>query len=176
MGEGSCLWVGGLLCPWVVLVMGTGWPFCLWAVVIICGCWVLFAGTGSLSVGAGLSIADGWAHSHGQVVHGCWFAVCGHGGDVSHGGLYAPWYIPYGFQPHSMDSIWTIFWLATQPFFHSIPTMESIWNPYGMDHSMDIPCASLCGFHMDSMEESTSNSAYGPSNLQNHWCEVNVCF
>ena len=70
-------------------------------------------------------------------------------------GLYTPRYIPYGMggiQPHSMDSIWTIFWLATQPFFHSIPTMESIWNPYGMDHSMDIPCASPCGFLVDSME------------------------
>ena len=57
---------------------------------------------------------------------------------------------PYGMdgvQPYSMDSIWTIFWLATQPLFHSIPTMESIWNLYGMDHSMDIPCASPCGFH-----------------------------
>ena len=74
-----------------------------------------------------------------------------------HSPVYSIW-IPYGmggFQPHSMDSIWTIFWLATQPFLHSIPTMESIWNPYGMDHSMDIPCASPCGFLVDSMEEST---------------------
>ena len=44
------------------------------------------------------------------------------------------------------------FWLATWPFSHSMPTMESIWNPYGMDHSMDIPCASPYGFHVDSME------------------------
>ena len=71
-----------------------------------------------------------------------------------HSPVYSIW-IPYGmggFQPHSMDCIWTIFWLATQPFFHSIPTMESIWNPYGMDHSMDIPCSSPCGFLVDSME------------------------
>ena len=92
------------------------------------------------------------------------------------GGLYTPQYIPYGmggFQPHSMDSIWTIFWLATQPIFHSIPTMESIWIPYGMHHSINI----LCGFHgisneltlqihvlfhMVSMEESTSNSMENP--------------
>ena len=71
-----------------------------------------------------------------------------------HSPVFSIW-IPYGMdgvQPHSMDSIWTIFWLATQPFFHSIPTMESIWNPYGMDHSMDIPCTSPGGFHVDSME------------------------
>ena len=71
------------------------------------------------------------------------------------GGLYTPRYFPYGMggvQPRSMDSIWTTFWLATQPFFHSIPTMESTWNPYGMDHSMDIPCSSPCGFLVDSME------------------------
>ena len=54
--------------------------------------------------------------------------------------------------PHFMDSIWTIFWLGPQPFFHSIPTVDSIWNVYGMDHSMDIPWTSPCGFHMDSME------------------------
>jgi hypothetical protein len=30
--------------------------------------------------------------------------------------------------------------------------MESIWNDHGMDHSMDIPWSSPCGFHMDSME------------------------
>ena len=40
-----------------------------------------------------------------------------------HSPLFSVWIPTY-----SIDSIWTIFWLATQPFFHSIPTMESIWN------------------------------------------------
>ena len=34
-----------------------------------------------------------------------------------------------GIQPHSMESIWNVFWLVTQPFFHSIPAMESMEFP-----------------------------------------------
>ena len=79
-----------------------------------------------------------------------------------------------GVQPHSMDSIWTIFWLATQPFF-------SFHTHYGVHMEWPIPCMSPCGFHgistvnsstipygfhgtvhMDSMEESTSNFMENP--------------
>ena len=63
------------------------------------------------------------------------------------GGLYTPRYFPYGFQPHSMDWTWTIFWLATQPFYFSIPTMESIWNAYGMVPSICSPWTGPYGFH-----------------------------
>jgi len=74
-------------------------------------------------------------------------------------GLYTPCYVPYGmggFQPQSMESIWTVFWLATQPFFHSIPTTEFPmnlncksmyyfiripWNsPYGISWESTIKC------------------------------------
>ena len=66
-----------------------------------------------------------------------------------HSPLFSVW-IPYGmggFQPHSMDCIWTIFWLATQPFYFSIPTMESIWNAYGMVPSICSPWTGPYGFH-----------------------------
>ena len=52
-----------------------------------------------------------------------------------------------GFQPHSMDWTWTIFWLATQPICHSMLTMESIWNTYGMVPSICNPWTGPCGFH-----------------------------
>ena len=52
--------------------------------VIVCGCWALFVGNGSLSMGAELSFVGGGAHLHGQVIHGCWFVICGHSGDVSY--------------------------------------------------------------------------------------------
>ena len=53
-----------------------------------------------------------------------------------------------GFQPHSMDWTWTIFWLATQPICYSMLTMEFIWNMYGM-----VPPYAIHGLvHVDSME------------------------
>ena len=52
-----------------------------------------------------------------------------------------------GFQPHSMDWTWTIFWLATQPICYSMLTMEFIWNTYGMVPSICNPWTGPCGFH-----------------------------
>ena len=83
------------------LSLGTGWSFCLWAVVIICGCWALFVHAESLSVctgslsmhtwtlfmGTELSLVCSRARSHGWGICGCWFVVCGHGGDM----LWAVW-------------------------------------------------------------------------------------
>jgi hypothetical protein len=57
-----------------------------------------------------------------------------------------------GFHPPFHGFHMEYFWLSPHPFSYSIPTMESIWNDHGMDHSMDIPWSSPCGFHMDSME------------------------
>ena len=52
-----------------------------------------------------------------------------------------------------------IFWLETQPFFHYIPTMESIWNgPFHVD-SMEFPMNFTLQiyvlFHKNSVEQST---------------------
>ena len=79
---GSRLWVGPLLCPWVLSVVGAGWSFCLWVTSFV-GAGSLSVGAGSLFVGPGLLIVGGGARSRGCVVHGHWFVVCGRGGDVS---------------------------------------------------------------------------------------------
>ena len=66
-----------------------------------------------------------------------------------HSLLFSVW-SPYGmggFQTHSMDWTWTIFWLATQPICYSMLTMESIWNTYGMVPSICNPWTGPCGFH-----------------------------
>ena len=77
----SCPWVGPLLCPWVLSVMGTGWSFCLWVMSFV-GAQSLSMGAGSLFVGPGLSIVGGGARSCGRVVCGRWFVICGCSGDV----------------------------------------------------------------------------------------------
>ena len=67
----------------------------------------------------------------------------------SHPPLFSVW-ITYGmggFQPHSMDWTWTIFWLTIQPIFYSMLTMESIWNAYEMVPSICKPWTGPCGFH-----------------------------
>ena len=46
------------------------------------GAELLSMGTGSLSVGTKLLIVGGGACLCGWVVHGCWFVVCGHSGDM----------------------------------------------------------------------------------------------
>ena len=46
------------------------------------GAELLSMGTGSLSVGTGLLIVGGGACLCGWVVHGCWFVVSGHSGDM----------------------------------------------------------------------------------------------
>jgi hypothetical protein len=43
---------------------------------------------------------------------------------------------------------WTIFWLATQPFFHSMP----LWNSDGMSMEWCIPYGFHGLVHVDSME------------------------
>ena len=65
-----------------------------------------------------------------------------------------------GIQSHSMESICNVFWLVTQPFFHSIPTMESIRNVHGISNEFILQIYVL--FHMDSLEESISNSTEKP--------------
>ena len=87
---GTRPWVGPLLCPCTLSVVGAGWSFCLWATTVVaCGCWMSFMGTqllsmgtGSLFVGPGLLIIGSGARSCGRIVHGCWFVVHGCGGDV----------------------------------------------------------------------------------------------
>ena len=81
MHGGSRPWVGPLLCPWALSVVGTGWSFCSWATSFV-GAQLLSVGAGSLFVGPGLSIVGGGARSRGRVVRGWWFVVCGCGGDV----------------------------------------------------------------------------------------------
>ena len=58
--------------------------------IIAHGCGALFVGAEllsmgawSLSVGTGLLIVDSGACLCGWVVHGCWFVICGHSGDMS---------------------------------------------------------------------------------------------
>ena len=75
---------------WALSGLGTRWLFDLWAVVIAHGCGALFVGAellsmgaGSLSVGTELLIVGGGACLCGWVVHGCWFVICGHSGDMS---------------------------------------------------------------------------------------------
>ena len=88
-------------------------------------------------------------------------------------GLYTPPQVSYGMggiQSHSMESIWNVFWLVTQPFFYSIPTKESIRKIHGTVHSICILWTGPCGihgisnifilqiyvlFHLDFMEAST---------------------
>ena len=79
---GSRPWVGPLLCPWALLVVGAGWSFCSWATSFV-GARSLSVGAASLFVGPGLSIVGGGARSCGRVVRGRWFVVRGRGGDVS---------------------------------------------------------------------------------------------
>ena len=76
------LGVGVVGCgPWVVfLFVGRGRRWWVWGVVH--GHCVVVVGTGLLFVGTGLPIVGGGARSHGQVVHVCWFVVCGRSGDV----------------------------------------------------------------------------------------------
>ena len=66
-----------------------------------------------------------------------------------HSLVYSIWngWIPTTFHGLHMD-----YFLAGNPAIFSFHTHYSIWNPYGMDHYMDIPCAGPCGFHVDSME------------------------
>ena len=108
------------------------------------------------------------------------------------GGLYTPRYIPYGFHMEWVDSN-PIPWTAYGRFFGWQPSHFFIpyppWSPYGihmewtipwtfhghsMFWSMWIPCGFhgisneftlkiYVLFHMDSMEESTSNSVEEPS-------------
>jgi hypothetical protein len=52
----------------------------------------------------------------------------------------------------SMDSIWTIFWLGPQPFYQSIPTMDSMefpmnFNCKSMYYSIWNPWTSPYGIH-----------------------------
>ena len=87
--------------------------------------------------------------------------------------------LPGIFHMDSNPIPWTPYGLffGWQPSHFFIP--YPLWSPYGMDHSMDIPCPGPCGFHgisneftlqihvlfhMDSMEESTSNSVENPLN------------
>ena len=46
-------------------------------------CGALFVDAELLSMGTGLLIVGGRASLCGWVVHGCWFVVCGHRGDMS---------------------------------------------------------------------------------------------
>ena len=95
------------------------------------------------------------------------------------------------FQPHSnthsTDSIWLFF--GWQPSHFFIP--YSLWSPYGMDHSIDIPC----GFHAisneftlqihvllhkDSMEQSTVEKhikcvVKSSANIKNHTLHSTTC-
>ena len=82
-GGGSSLLLGVVSCGhWVVvLIVGGGRP--LWVLGVVRGAGSLSVGAGLLFFGAGLSIVRAGAHSHEHVVRGCWFVVCGHGGDVS---------------------------------------------------------------------------------------------
>ena len=50
---GSHPWVGPLLCPWALSVVGAGWSFCSWATLFV-GAGSLFVGAGSVFVGPGL--------------------------------------------------------------------------------------------------------------------------
>ena len=75
---------------WALSGLGARWLFDLWAVVVAHGCGALFVGAellsmgaGSLSVGTGLLIVGGGACLCGWVVHGCWFVICGHSGDMA---------------------------------------------------------------------------------------------
>ena len=73
-------------------------------------------------------------------------------------GLYTPWCFPYGmdgFQPHSMD-----YFLAGNPAIFSFHT------PYGFHEiSNEFTLQIHVLFHMDSMEESTSNYVENPLNV-----------
>ena len=83
MGGGSSLLLGVVGCGrWVVvLIMGGGHP--LWVLGIVRGAGLLSVGAGLLFLGAGLLIVGAGARSRERVVRGCWFVVCGRGGDVS---------------------------------------------------------------------------------------------
>ena len=67
---------------WALSGLGARWLFDLLAVVVAHGCGALFAGAELLSMGAGLLIVGGGACLCGWVVHGCWYVVCGHSGDM----------------------------------------------------------------------------------------------
>ena len=83
MGGGSSLLVGVVSCRrWVVvLIVGAGRP--LWVLGVVRGAGSLSVGAGLLFLGAGLSIVGAGACSPERIACGCWFVVCGRGGDAS---------------------------------------------------------------------------------------------
>ena len=68
------------------------------------------------------------------------------------GGLYHPWYNPYGIHLEPIwNSIWNPWnqcWLRPQPIHCSMDIMDSMWNGHGMVNSIWNPSL----FHMDSLD------------------------